>query len=73
LKFSQHWLASGDNANDIFIWDVRYQSSEFQNYSGHKAAVRALAWSKKNSNILLSAGGIQDHTIKQWNMLQEKE
>lgn len=34
----------------------------------HEAAVKALAWSPYNSNILASGGGKKDNTIKFWNM-----
>jgi hypothetical protein len=35
-----------------------------QKLIGHKAAVKALAWSPINFNILISAGGLNDNKIK---------
>jgi WD40 repeat protein len=73
IKFSNNWMAAGDNANNINIFDVRKHNQLLQKYSTHKAAVKALAWSKHNSNILLSAGGLEDKKIKKWNIFHDKE
>ena len=65
LKHDACGLASGSNDNLAMIWDITAGKVKHQ-LQGHKAAVKALAWSKTNSNILLSAGGLKDNKIKKW-------
>ncbi|CAG8461275.1 11556_t:CDS:10, partial [Ambispora gerdemannii] len=59
-------LASGGNANELFLWD-RYSQIPIKRLEGHKAAVRALAWSPHTPNLLVSGGGHLDRQIKFWN------
>ncbi|CAG8447829.1 411_t:CDS:2 [Ambispora leptoticha] len=59
-------LASGGNANELFLWD-RYSQTPIKRLEGHKAAVRALAWSPHTPNLLVSGGGHLDRQIKFWN------
>ncbi|KAG9284873.1 hypothetical protein G9A89_003796 [Geosiphon pyriformis] len=64
-------LASGGNANELFIWD-RFGQTPIKKLDGHKAAVRALAWSPHAPNLLVSGGGHLDRQIKFWNTLDGK-
>ena len=51
------------------VWD-RGQSSSNEplfKFKSHKAAVKAIAWSPHQSNILASGGGTADRCIKFWN------
>jgi len=72
-------LASGSNDDTVCLWDV---SSSAGNYSAsstrpspnrlfvldeHVGAVKALAWSPFQRNMLASGGGSKDRTIKLWN------
>ena len=63
-------LASGGNDNRLCLWDVTTSSSaprpRFE-LMDHQAAVKALAWSPHERNLLASGGGTADRTIKFWN------
>ena len=63
-------LASGGNDNKLCIWDAgtaaggagpRWEGTE------HQAAVKALAWSPHERNLLATGGGTADRCIKFWN------
>lgn len=77
-------LASGGNDNLLNIWDIQtclsssnpgglqtsqnsFSQPKYQ-FRQHQAAVKALAWSPHEKNILLSGGGSLDKTIKIWNI-----
>jgi cell division cycle 20, cofactor of APC complex len=65
------YLASGANDNQLCIWDAA--TSQTMNASprhvltDHQAAVKALAWSPHERNLLASGGGTADRCIKFWN------
>ncbi|RVW98234.1 Cell division cycle 20.5, cofactor of APC complex [Vitis vinifera] len=63
-------LASGGNENLIYIWEAsKMCSSNFlHRFSGHQAAVKALAWCPYQSDVLASGGGTLDGCIKIWNI-----
>lgn len=67
-------LASGGNDNTACIWDCN--SSAYNNggvitpkhvLSEHTAAVKALAWSPHERNLLATGGGTADRHIRFWN------
>lgn len=63
-------LASGGNDNKIFVWekmDERWQHRWGEQEGGHKAAVKAIAWSPHQRGLLASGGGTADRCIKFWN------
>lgn len=61
-------LASGGNDNLLYIWDRSIASTQsLHRFEDHIAAVRALAWSPFQSNLLASGGGDGDRCIKFWN------
>ncbi|CAD25313.2 CDC20-LIKE PROTEIN [Encephalitozoon cuniculi GB-M1] len=64
------YLASGGNDNVIRIWQLGNNNS--QTLSGHKSAVKALAWCPWRSGILTSGGGAKDMTIKFWDVVENK-
>ncbi|KAK3047332.1 substrate-specific activator of APC-dependent proteolysis [Extremus antarcticus] len=69
-------LASGGNDNKIFVWDQfeeRWQHRWGEEEGGHKAAVKAIAWSPHQRGLLASGGGTADRCIKFWNTLSEDE
>ena len=70
LKWSPNGntLASGGNDNKVFLWNLRKQEPEAR-IDSHKAAIKALAWSPHQQNLLLTGGGSSDKTIKIWNTL----
>jgi len=64
-------LASGGNDNLLCLWDVSATASGNISpafcFADHQAAVKALAWSPHERNLLASGGGTADRTIKFWN------
>ncbi|GAB7350259.1 hypothetical protein MBLNU459_g0906t2 [Dothideomycetes sp. NU459] len=63
-------LASGGNDNKVFIWDGlddRWLHRWGEQEGGHKAAVKAIAWSPHQRGLLASGGGTADRCIKFWN------
>ncbi|GAB7358535.1 hypothetical protein MBLNU230_g2598t1 [Neophaeotheca triangularis] len=74
LKWNQdtEQLASGGNDNKIFVWDkmdARWQHRWGEQEGGHKAAVKAIAWSPHQRGLLASGGGTADRNIKFWNTI----
>ncbi|KAJ2613481.1 WD repeat-containing protein slp1 [Coemansia sp. RSA 1365] len=59
-------LASGGNDNLVNIWDARSAVPKFTK-AQHTAAVRALAWSPWQLNLLASGGGSYDRHVHFWN------
>lgn len=69
-------LASGSNDNKIFVWDKmdeRWQHRWGEQEGGHKAAVKALAWSPHQRGLLASGGGTADRCIKFWNTVSTSQ
>ena len=64
-------LASGGNDNLLCLWDASSASGlrtrPRSRIADHQAAVKALAWSPHERNLLASGGGTADRTIKFWN------
>jgi len=62
-------LASGGNDNMLCIWDAATSSTSRPRHclTDHQAAVKALAWSPHERNLLATGGGTADRTIKFWN------
>ena len=63
-------LASGGNDNLLCLWDAGAAGRTAvarHTLQGHQAAVKALAWSPHERNVLASGGGTADHCIKFWN------
>lgn len=73
LKWSLdgQYLASGGNDNLLNIWSgfpgSSFQTRPIYTFSNHQAAVKGLAWSPWNHNILASGGGTADRRIRFWN------
>lgn len=67
-------LASGGNDNLVALWDARSTSTsstmevapQFE-CREHISAVKALAWSPHQRNVLATGGGTADKCIKTWN------
>lgn len=67
-----NYIASGGNDNKVFIWSHKNQG-EIAQFTEHTAAVKALAWSPHQHNILATGGGKSDKTIKFWNLSTMKK
>ncbi|KAK4900408.1 substrate-specific activator of APC-dependent proteolysis [Elasticomyces elasticus] len=69
-------LASGGNDNKIFVWDKmdeRWLHRWGEQEGGHKAAVKAIAWSPHQRGLLASGGGTADRCIKFWNTIAQSQ
>ncbi|KAK3114837.1 substrate-specific activator of APC-dependent proteolysis [Teratosphaeriaceae sp. CCFEE 6253] len=67
-------LASGGNDNKIFVWErmeERWLHRWGEQEGGHKAAVKAIAWSPHQRGLLASGGGTADRCIKFWNTVAQ--
>jgi len=61
-------LASGGNDNKLCLWDASSTASSPKfTCTDHQAAVKALAWSPHERNLLATGGGTADRCIKFWN------
>ena len=65
-SFDGTQLASGGNDNNLMVWNLHSNKPLMVN-SDHLAAVKAIAWSPHQHNILASGGGTADRTIRFWN------
>ena len=65
-SFDGNYLASGGNDNKVCIWSLK-QQQEVACFTDHNSAIKALAWSPHQKNILATGGGNSDKTIKFWN------
>lgn len=64
--FGNDILASGGNDNSVILWDLSMNKS-YTKLDDHNAAIKALAWSPHQRNILATGGGTADRTIRVWN------
>ncbi len=67
---AEYFLA-GTNNNKMLVYSLKMMNVPIMCKS-HKAAVRALGWSKTQIGIFASGGGTADQTIKLWNVLDRK-
>ncbi|XP_043830550.1 fizzy-related protein homolog [Dromiciops gliroides] len=70
LKWSTNHqlLASGGNDKKLLVWN-QCSRNPIQQYTNHKAAVKAIAWSPHQHGLLASGGGTNDRCIRFWNTL----
>nr|XP_043618088.1 protein FIZZY-RELATED 3 [Erigeron canadensis] len=59
-------LASGGNDNQLLVWN-QHATQPVLKLTEHTAAVKAIAWSPHQSNLLVSGGGTADRCIRFWN------
>ncbi|XP_077190232.1 cell division cycle protein 20 homolog [Paroedura picta] len=66
------YIASGGNDNLVNIWPNTQgdsgRSSPVQTFTQHQGAVKAVAWSPWQSNVLATGGGTSDRHIRIWNV-----
>jgi len=61
-------LASGGNDNKCFIWEMSSRPNQPRwEINDHKAAVKALAWSPFQRNLLATGAGTADRNIRFYN------
>ena len=64
------YFASGGNDNKLFVY---YSGMEFPIMrKNHKAAVRAIGWSKRREGILASGSGTADRLLRIWDVSKKK-
>ena len=71
-SFDGSQLASGGNDNFLMVWSLHSNKPLMEN-KDHLAAVKAIAWSPHQHNILASGGGTADRTIRFWNTTNYKQ
>ncbi|ELQ76288.1 Anaphase promoting complex, Cdc20, Cdh1, and Ama1 subunits [Trachipleistophora hominis] len=60
-------LASGGNDNKVFVMEMRNLKKEIK-ICAHRAAVKAIDWSKGSDWMMVSGGGTADKIIRIWNV-----
>lgn len=72
LKWSPNgeYFASGGNDNKLFIYSPKTNLPLMKR--NHKAAVKAIAWSEKNYNILATGAGSADRCLRLWDIKEQK-
>lgn len=65
-SFDGTQLASGGNDNKLMLWNL-HSHQPLMNSSAHTAAVKAIAWSPHQYNLLATGGGTADRCIRFWN------
>jgi cell division cycle 20-like protein 1 (cofactor of APC complex) len=65
-SFDGTQLASGGNDNKLMVWNM-HSTTPVMKSSHHSAAVKAIAWSPHQNNLLASGGGTADRCIRFWN------
>jgi len=62
------YISTGSNDNLVKIWDERNMDAPLMKYAAHKAAVRAMDWSPRDSSIIVTAGGLTDKMMYMWDV-----
>ncbi len=72
MKWSPNgdYFASGGNDNKMFVCSPKMNLPIFR--KSHKAAVKALAWSKKQFGILATGAGTADRCIRLWSVAKRE-
>jgi len=60
-------LASGGNDNCVQLWDWQARETPLHSITAHQSAVKAVSWCPWQSNVLATAGGTVDRTVRIWN------
>lgn len=63
-------FASGGNDNRLFVFSPRMQIPLMR--KTHRAAVKAIAWSERNSSLLATGAGTADRCIRLWNVAEKR-
>ena len=70
-NFSGHIFATGGNDNKVVLYDLR-KMKQLNKSSFHKAAVKALSFSKTKENEMMTGGGCGDQTLCRWDISKMK-
>lgn len=65
-----NYFASGGNDNKLFVFSPKMTIPLMK--KNHKAAVKAIAWSERNSGLLATGAGTADRCIRLWNINEKK-
>ena len=68
MKWSPNgeYFSSGGNDNKFFVYSTKTNVPIIK--KTHKAAIKALAWSTNNPNILATGAGTVDKKIRLWDI-----
>ena len=66
--FNKNIIVTSSNDCSVKIWDLRNIENPITTYMEHVAAIRALAFSPKSENIIVTGGGTSDKNIKMWDI-----
>ncbi|KAK8841883.1 hypothetical protein M9Y10_026835 [Tritrichomonas musculus] len=61
-------FAVSSNDSSVKIFDLRNLESSISRYTEHNSAVKALAFSPIDENVIITGGGTLDKTIRMWNI-----
>lgn len=63
-------MATGGNDNAVRIWDGRMDTGTPRLlFAGHKAAIKGMAWSPVQREVIATGGGAADRTLQTWNTI----
>jgi len=62
------YISSGGNDNKVLIWSQGKLNNPSLKFTQHKAAVKAMGWSKHQNGLLATGGGTTDRCIKLWDV-----
>jgi WD40 repeat protein len=60
-------FATCGNDSSVKIWDMRMIDNPVITYTEHEAAIRAVAWSPTQRDVIVTGGGTNDKTMRMWN------
>ena len=60
-------LASGGNDNCVQVWSTAGRDTPLHTITSHQSAVKAVSWCPWQANVLATAGGTVDRTVRLWN------
>lgn len=61
-------FAVSSNDSNVKIFDLRNLENNISRYNEHNSAVKALAFSPNDENIIITGGGTLDKTIRMWDI-----
>ena len=70
-NFNDHIFATGGNDNKVVLYDLR-KMKQLNKMSYHRAAVKALSFSKVKDSEILTGGGYGDQTLCRWDINKSK-
>lgn len=73
LKWNGSMLATGNNSNDVRIFDIARIAEDSLFHYSHQSGVKALQWNPERPSLLMSGGGTSDQTLKLFDAVKGKQ